>query len=97
MADFKLQALRPLLLPFPQTLTTGLSTASDGGCAWSVGVDVHALPAGAAGSATAGSEITRPGIENAVGPTHNDQTLYASLATNTGSCRVTRLVVNWRA
>lgn len=80
-----------------QTLTTGLTTATDGGCAWSVGVDVHALPAGAAGSATAGSVITRPGIESAVGPTHNDQTLYVSLATNSGTCRVTRLVVNWRA
>jgi len=80
-----------------QTLTTGLTESTDGGCAWSVGVDVHGLPAGAAGSTTAGSVITRPGVESSVGPTHNDQTLYLSLATNTGTCRVSRLVVNWRA
>jgi hypothetical protein len=80
-----------------QTLTTGLTTATDGGCAWSVGTDVHALPAGAAGSATAGSVITRPGITDAVGPTHNDQTLYFSFKTNTGTCRISRLIVNWRA
>jgi hypothetical protein len=80
-----------------QTITTGLTTATDGGVAWAVGTDVHGLPAGAAGSATAGSVITRPGVETSVGPTHNDQTLYFSFKTNTGTCRVTRLIVNWRA
>lgn len=80
-----------------QTITTGLTTATDGGVAWSVGTDVHALVAGAAGSASAGSVITRPGITDAVGPTHNDQTLYFSFATNTGTCRISRIVVNWRA
>ena len=74
-----------------QTITTGLTTATDGG------VDVHALPAGAAGSATAGSVITRPGVETSVGPTHNDQTLYCSFKTNTGTCRISRIIVNWRA
>jgi hypothetical protein len=80
-----------------QTITTGLTTATDGGVAWAVGTDVHALPAGAAGSATAGSVITRPGVETSVGPTHNDQTLYCSFKTNTGTCRISRIIVNWRA
>ena len=80
-----------------QTLTTGLTNSDHGGCAWTVGADVHALPAGAAGSASAGSVITRPGIESSVGPTHNDQTLYFSFATDAGTCKLLRLVVNWRA
>lgn len=79
-----------------QLITTGLTASTDGGVAWAVGTDVHALAAGMAGSATAGSVITRPGIELSVGPTHSDQTLYCSFKTDAGTCRITRIIVNWR-
>tara|TARA_R100001015_G_C4623444_1_gene181245 strand:+ start:370 stop:870 length:501 start_codon:yes stop_codon:yes gene_type:complete len=80
-----------------QDLTIGRTTSSDGGCAWTVDSDVHALPAGAAGSASAGSVVHRPGVEFSVGPNQNDQSIYFGFHTDAGSCNVTRLVANWRA
>ena len=80
-----------------RNITTGLTTAADGGVSYAVECDVNLLKADAAGSSTAGSVFSSAGADSGVA-TNTQQRLYFSINCNTGGqCNITRLVVNYRA
>lgn len=79
-----------------RTITTGLTTANDGGVAYAIECDVNLLKADAAGSSVAGSTFSAAGADSGIA-TNTQQSLYFSIHTNAGQCNVSRLVVNYRA
>tara|TARA_R110001583_G_scaffold142034_1_gene294309 strand:- start:1288 stop:1782 length:495 start_codon:yes stop_codon:yes gene_type:complete len=79
-----------------QTITTGLTTATDGAVIYTVERDITPLYANAAGSSVVGSVTSAAGVGSSL-PSNTRQSLYVSVGTNAGTCRITRMVINWRA
>ena len=75
---------------------TSLKTATDGAVIYTVERDITPLYANAAGSSVVGSVTSAAGVGSSL-PSNTRQSLYVSVGTNAGTCRITRMVINWRA
>ena len=73
-----------------------LTTATDGAVIYTVERDITPLYANAAGSSVVGSVTSAAGVGSSL-PSNTRQSLYVSVGTNAGTCRITRMVINWRA